>query len=112
MPITKINKESDFTPWEEETVNIIRIVSSPKLKRTLKTPSKSIRHFVADHSPSCTPKKSIERAYLSLTKINFYHPPSSVVRLSTPKKYHSFKYEGPRLNFYLNMNPKRLRFSG
>jgi hypothetical protein len=80
MPITKINKESDFTPWQEESVNIIRMVPSPTLKRTPRDPSKTITHFAIDHSVSRTAKKSIERAYLSLTKIDFYHPPSIVTR--------------------------------
>ena len=112
MAITKINKECDFTPWKEESINIMQLVSSSTLKRTPKRPSKTIPNFTADHSASRTSKKSIERAYLSLTKINFYHPPSIAIRPSTPQKHYSFKYEGPRLNFYLSMNPKHLRLSG
>lgn len=80
MPITKINKESDFTPWQEESVNIMRMIRSPTLKRTPRDPSKTITQFSFDHSLSRTPKKTIERSYFSLTKINFYHPPPIVTR--------------------------------
>jgi hypothetical protein len=112
--IMKINKESDFTPWEEDNRTIMRIISTPKLKR-IREPFKAITHLIADNSPASparTPKKPIERAFLSLTKIDFYHPPPAITPPVTPQKHFSFKYEGPRLNFYLSMNPKQLRLSG
>ena len=107
----KINKESDFTPWEEDNGTIMRIISTPRLKR-IRQPFKTVTHFIAENSPARTTKKPIERAFLSLSKIDFYHPPPSTTRAVTPQKQFSFKYEGPRLNFYLSMNPKQLRLSG
>jgi hypothetical protein len=111
MPITKINKEGEFTPWQDESVNIMRMIRSPTLKRTPREPSKTITPSISGPSCSRARKKSIERAYLSLTKINFYHPPELPTRPQTPQKNFSVKYEGPRLNFYLSMNPKQLRLS-
>ena len=89
----------------------MRIISTPKLKR-IRQPLKTVTHFLVDDSPARIPQKHIERAFLSLSKIDFNHTPPSTTRAVKPQKQFSFKYEGPRLNFYLSMNPKQLRLSG
>lgn len=59
IPIMKINKETDFTPWEEDCLNIIRAIRSPKLKRLPRDSSKTIFRPPTPHSCSPSLKKPI-----------------------------------------------------
>jgi hypothetical protein len=62
-----------------------------------------------DRASSRIRKKSFERACLSVSKINFYKAESQGKLNQSATKIPWRRYEGPRINFYLKMNPKHLK---
>ena len=99
----------EFSPWDDEPFNILTFnrQHSPEhsSQKRYKTVERADTHRSQLH---ITPLRS-PRALITVSKVNFFTLDSELARAIPTREQSQGKFEGPRLTFYLKMNPNQSR---
>ena len=99
----------EFSPWDDEPFNLLRFNKPQKTSCPSQKRYKTVERADTYRSQmQITPYRS-PRAIMSVSKVNFFTLDSEVARAIPPRQQSKGKFEGPRLTFYLKMNPSQCK---
>lgn len=97
----------EFSPWDDEPINILHFNRQQSPNNCTQKRYRTVAKADAHRSQSnITPIRS-PRTIMSISKVNFCTLDSELARAIPSRQQSKGKFEGPRLTFYLKMNPSQ-----
>ena len=99
----------EFSPWDDEPFDILHFDRSRNAGHSSQKRYKTVERADTHRSQLHIAPLRSPRALMSVSKVNFFTLDSELARAIPPRQQSKGKFEGPRLTFYLKMNPNQSR---